>query len=119
MKLRVIYNVANYRIGRWFLERFPAKYHYPFMFFAGPRERVPEPLFRHELEHHYQVLRDGWLTFNIRYIWQLWRKGYMKIDYEIEAYNAQHKRLTDSEREMLGIKGKQRVDYHGYGWSDS
>ena len=39
----------------------------------------------HEDTHKKQYARDGWIKFLTRYIWQLYKKGYYNIDYEIEA----------------------------------
>ena len=39
----------------------------------------------HEDCHKKQWARDGRLKFLARYIWQLFRVGYVNIDYEIEA----------------------------------
>ena len=51
------------------------------------QQYVGNPVLRaHELIHCEQMDRDGTLTFCVRYIWQLARKGYWNIDYEIEAY---------------------------------
>jgi hypothetical protein len=105
MKIRIFYNMERTRLGRWFMEGYPAKYHYPFMFFTGPKGYVPEALYRHELQHHYQVLRDGYLKFNWRYITQLRTVGYRNIDYEIEAYAMQREKMTDAEWEMVGTPG--------------
>ena len=40
---------------------------------------------KHEDTHKEQYRKDGWIKFLSRYIWQLITKGYMNIDYEIEA----------------------------------
>jgi hypothetical protein len=41
----------------------------------------------HEDEHKKQYTTDGWFVFLYRYIWQGLTKGYLSIDYEIEARN--------------------------------
>lgn len=43
----------------------------------------------HEDEHKKQYARDGWIKFLSRYIWQGLTKGYLNIDYEIEARKAE------------------------------
>lgn len=92
MKLRVIYNSRLVRKGYrgWVL--------YPFMFFSLPREEVSDVLFRHEMEHVYQVMRDGWWTFYIKYLYRLARFGYMGNMYEVEAYSREDEPLTPTER---------------------
>lgn len=97
----VIDNLNRTRFGRWIMEGFPAKYHWPFIMVAGPRENVSQRLLKHELIHHEQVRRDGWLKFNYRYIKQLQTVGYMNIDYEIEAYARAGEPLTDAECALL------------------
>ena len=94
MKLRVIYNTRLVRkgYGAWVL--------FPFMFFRQPRHEVSDQLFRHEMEHVYQVLRMGWWKFYATYLWYLWRHGYDDHPYEIEAYAVQDQELTPTEREF-------------------
>lgn len=92
MKLRVIYKSRLIRKG------YNAFVLFPFMFFREPKERVSDELFRHEMEHVYQVMRHGWWKFYIRWLWQYFRVGYDKIDYEIEAYKVQNRPLTTVER---------------------
>jgi hypothetical protein len=73
------------------------------MTFTGPKERVSETLVKHELIHHYQAQREGWLMWNIRYYRQLWTVGYMNIDYEVEAYERMHEPLTTAERKLVNL----------------
>lgn len=40
---------------------------------------------KHEDMHKIQWKRDGHIKFACRYVWQLITKGYLNIDYEIEA----------------------------------
>jgi hypothetical protein len=63
MKLRVIYNA-------WLPipKRYRAMVLFPFMLFRDPKDQVSDQLFRHEMEHVYQVLRLGWFGFYWRYI---------------------------------------------------
>jgi hypothetical protein len=100
----VIDHLDRTRFGRWVMERFPIKYHYPFILVAGDRKNVSNTLWKHELIHHYQVLRDGWFKFNYRYIRQLRTVGYMRIDYEVEAYMLMHDPLTDAEKAYVRVK---------------
>ena len=71
---------------------------YPYMLFKHNRKRVTEQLFRHELEHVYQVQRMGWLRFYVSYLWLLMRHGYDSHPYELEAYAIEHEPLTTAER---------------------
>lgn len=107
MKLITLYNMERTRFGRWFMEGYPAKYHaflwIGIMTFTGPKERVSESLVKHELIHHYQAQREGWLTWNIRYYRELWTVGYMNVSYEREAYARMHEPLTPKERQLVDL----------------
>lgn len=92
MKLRIIYNSRLVRKGyyAWVL--------YPFMFFRDDRDVVTDERFRHEMQHVYQVMRDGWWVFYAKYLWYLWKRGYLDNPYEIEARKAETQPLTVVER---------------------
>jgi len=45
----------------------------------------------HENQHKMQWRRDGKVKFLFRYLWQALAKGYLHIDYEIEARQAANK----------------------------
>ena len=49
-------------------------------------------LIRHEETHLAQMKRDGKIKYMVRYLWQWATKGYLNIDYEIEARAAEGKR---------------------------
>jgi hypothetical protein len=111
MKILVIYNMERTRLGRWFMEGYPAKFHaLPFlgvMTFTGPKERVSEALIKHELIHFYQARREGWLRWNINYYRQLWTVGYMANTYEIEAYARMYYPMTAAEWKLVGMKQRR------------
>lgn len=114
MKLIVLYNMEQTRIGRWFMEGYPAKFHaLPFlgiMSFTGPKEQASEALVKHELIHYYQAKREGWLMWNIRYYRELWSVGYMQVSYEKEAYALMHEPMNDAERKLCDFpRGKCKV----------
>lgn len=92
MKLRVCYSSRLVRKGYagWVL--------FPFIFFRGPKDEVDDRLFRHEMEHVYQVLRLGWWKFYITYLWYLWRDGYKRHPYELQARERENDKLTTVER---------------------
>jgi hypothetical protein len=54
-------------------------------------------LYRHELEHCYQVKRMGRLRFYSTYLWHWVTKGYKKHPYEIEAEEHEEEQLTEQE----------------------
>ena len=70
----------------------------PFMFFRPSRVDTSDVLFRHEMEHMYQVCRDGWLKFYVKYLWYSMRYGYLNNPYEVEARAAENEPLTSAER---------------------
>jgi len=68
---------------------------YPYILFRnGPDDKR---LYRHELEHFYQVQRDGWLRFYVRWLWLTARHGYWNNPYEVEAREAEEQELTVEE----------------------
>jgi hypothetical protein len=95
MKIRLRYRV-------WFLRKswINGITIYPFIFFKQRKEDISDRLFRHELEHIYQVRREGWLKFYIKYLYYQIRLGYRNIPYEVEARAVQFNALTAEEREL-------------------
>lgn len=71
---------------------------YPFIFYKYSKADTKDYMIRHELEHVYQIRRDGWWKFSMVYMYQWATKGYKKIEYEIAAYAVQNTSLTDRER---------------------
>jgi hypothetical protein len=93
MKLRIKYNV-----GKWIMWGYGGRVLYPFVLFRD--DKVTDKLFRHELEHVYQIRREGFIRFHLFYIWYLIRHGYKNNPYEIEARATESKRLTAKERQL-------------------
>ena len=60
-----------------------------------------ETLFRHELEHCYQIKRYGVLRFYLKYMWIFLRKGYRNHSLELEASEVERTKLTPIERKWL------------------
>ena len=75
---------------------------YPYILFRG-NSTTPQ-LYRHELEHFYQVQRDGFLRFYIRWLWLTFRRGYWNNPYEIEARAAESIDLTPQELVWLHVQ---------------
>ena len=95
MKIRPVYNFLPLRrswIGGITI--------YPFIFFKRTREEVSDRLFRHELQHIYQVQREGWLKFYLTYLWESARHGYKANKYEVEANAVEHQPLTAYEQSV-------------------
>lgn len=53
----------------------------------------------HEDEHKLQWARDGKIKFLSRYLWQLITRGYMNIDYEVEARASAAKLNSQANKE--------------------
>ena len=69
--------------------------------FAMPAKDIPRTLFRHELEHVYQQIRDGRLKFYLKYAYYSIRYRYKNNPYELEAYHNQNLELQPSEEQAL------------------
>lgn len=70
---------------------------WPFMLIRYPATNVSERLYRHELQHCYQIKRMGVLRFYFRYLWWAMRKGYRNHPYELEAERAEALPLEEHE----------------------
>lgn len=69
--------------------------------FSLPAKDIPQWLFRHELEHAYQIMRYGAFLFYLKYFYYSMRYGYKGNPFEIEAYARQHDPLTTNEEQLL------------------
>ena len=95
MKIRPVYNFILLRkswIGGITI--------YPFIFFKRKKEEVTDTLFRHELQHIYQVRELGWLSFYLSYLWENIRHGYKGNRFELAADLMENTPLTDAERKI-------------------
>lgn len=70
----------------------------PYIFFRTSRDDTSDRLFRHEMQHIYQVKEEGWLKFYVKYLWYSIRYGYKKNPYEVEARAREALALTPTER---------------------
>jgi len=68
--------------------------------FAQPAKEIPQWCFRHELEHAYQQIRDGRITFYLKYFYYSLRYGYEDNPYEVEARERSTLPLTENEVEI-------------------
>lgn len=91
----------RYGVGKWLMGRFSGRVFYPFVLFRKPKRKVPTWLFRHELEHVYQVRRMGWFTFHFTYLIHAIRYGYSNIPAEVEASRVQNTPLTEDEQKLF------------------
>lgn len=112
MKLRFVY-------GQKYLEHLGIRgvTLYPFVLFSETPEGVSDSLLRHELEHCYQVRRQGFLKFYLSYLYFYIRGrlryrhhalAYRNIPYEVEARRAELLPLSADERALRG-KAPSRV----------
>jgi hypothetical protein len=62
-------------------------------------KELPDRLYRHELEHCYQVKRKGRLKFYFTYLVLLVRYGNQNHPYEVEAEEAETKPLLPIEQQ--------------------
>lgn len=93
MKIRPVYNFLPLRwswIGGITI--------YPFIFFKRRKEMVTDTLFRHEMQHIYQVERLGWFRFYYQYLVENFKVGYKRNKYELEANEIENMPLTAYER---------------------
>jgi hypothetical protein len=108
VKVREVY-VSNW-FGRWMRLRGWAGFTLPspfgatiFYWLLDEFEQPSATTRRHEWVHAKQIERDGWFKFTWRYLWQLARKGYNGVDYEIEAYQRQACAELTAEAQRLGM----------------
>ena len=86
---------------------FGAKAHvifYPFILFKYPKDTITDELFRHELQHVYQIKSLGYFKFFYRYIKYSIKYGYKQNPYEIDARTASLEPLDENE-EFLRTHG--------------
>lgn len=69
--------------------------------FSESGKDIPQFLFRHELEHAYQQMRDGRFKFYLKYFYYSLRYGYDNNPYEVEAREAANQPLTKDEGQLL------------------
>jgi len=69
--------------------------------FQHPADEIPQWLFRHELEHVYQQMREGVIFFYLKYFYYSLRYGYKNNPFELEAYERQNDPLTTNEEQLL------------------
>lgn len=79
---------------------------YPYILYRHERDDVSDQMFRHELEHVYQIRRDGFFKFYFTWLRDAYRFGYDNIPYEIEAYAVQHEPLTSVEELIKLLDGE-------------
>lgn len=89
MRFRIIYNA-------WWMFWARGMTLWPWIWIKG--DSMDDRLFRHELQHCYQIDRRGRLNFYVTYVWYQIRYGYKKNPFEIEAEMAETEPLLPKER---------------------
>lgn len=69
--------------------------------FSVPATEVDRWIFRHELEHAYQQVREGAFRFYLKYFLYSLRYGYKNNPFEVEAREHQYDELTTYEENLL------------------
>ena len=72
---------------------------WPWVWFNPAKMHVSNRLYRHELEHCYQVKRLGRFKFYTTYLWYQLRYGYKKNPFEVEANERENDPLTEQEKQ--------------------
>jgi len=96
MKVRIVYSFLPFRLWGWIR----GMTIYPFILFKFDKSKITDALFRHEMEHIYQVERVGWIKFYLGNLWQNLRHGYRNNKYEVAAYAIENTPLTAEERKI-------------------
>ena len=113
MKFKIIYKKENESIFPW-KSRFRGVVLWPYVIMR-PRvystgqvaqsemmtRRSLVKLYRHELQHCYQIKRMGVIKFYVRYVWLNLIKGYQNHPDEIEARQYENEKLTQLEEKWL------------------
>ena len=69
--------------------------------FAQPADQIDSVTLRHELQHAYQIVRDGLVRFTLKYFYYRWRYGYKDNPYEVEARQRAELPLSETEEALL------------------
>ena len=94
---------TKFRYSKNFIVMFGQNGHvifYPYVLFKQPKNDVSSELFRHELQHVYQIQKHGWFKFFAKYLWYTIRYGCKKNPFEVEARKKSTKKLTIAEVKM-------------------
>lgn len=90
MKFRIVYKA-------WWMFWADGMVVWPWMWFKPAKMHVSTTLYRHELQHCYQIARLGRFKFYASYLLKWFRYGYRRHPYELEAWDMQNKPLTEVE----------------------
>jgi len=113
MKFKIVYKEENESIFPW-KSRFRGVVLWPYVIMRPKKystgqvaqsemmtRRALVKLYRHELQHCYQIRRMGIIKFYIRYVWLNILMGYQNHPYELEARQHENEKLNDLELKWL------------------
>ena len=113
MKFKIIYREENESIFPW-KSRYRGVVLWPYVIMRPKKyatgqiaqsemmtRRSLVKLYRHELQHCYQIKQRGILKFYIRYVWLSLVNGYRDHPDEIEARQYENEKLTPIEEKWL------------------
>ena len=113
MKFKIIYKEENESIFPW-KSRFRGVVLWPYVIMRPKKyatgsvaqselmtRRALVKLYRHELQHCYQIKRMGVIKFYVRYVWLNLTKGYQNHPDELEARQYENEKLNDLELKWL------------------
>ena len=113
MKFKIIYREESQSIFPW-KSRFRGVVLWPYVIMRPKKydtgsvaqsemmtRRALVKLYRHELQHCYQIKRMGIIKFYVRYVWLNLTKGYQNHPDELEARQYENEKLNDLELKWL------------------
>lgn len=77
---------------------------WPWVWFRRGPDQVSVRLYRHELEHVYQINRLGRIKFYAQYLWATVRHGYKQNPFEVAARELEDLPLTEVEKMWLKMR---------------
>lgn len=113
MKFKIVYREESQSIFPW-KSRFRGVVLWPYVIMRPKKyatgsvaqsemmtRRALVKLYRHELQHCYQIKRMGIIKFYVRYVWLNFLKGYKDHPDELEARQYENEKLTQLEEKWL------------------
>lgn len=113
MKFKIVYREESQSIFPW-KSRFRGVVLWPYVIMRPKKyatgsvaqsemmtRRALVKLYRHELQHCYQIKRMGIIKFYVRYVWLNLTKGYQNHPDELEARQYENEKLTQLEEKWL------------------
>lgn len=96
LRIRVKYNFWWFKI----FSRWRGVVIYPWVLIKHKKGETGDVLFRHELQHIYQIRNIGWIRYYLTWWWYTIRHGYINNPYEVDARERSYDPLTEEERRL-------------------